>query len=324
VIVTDRRLGGEIKDVALLDLTPLTSAEDVAGITRISDVAVVLVPESLMGAVTAIPMNEVAMVLPVPDGVEVRIHTGALVMGGEALAGPGVENAALIVTGTLILTSPVLKVDYRQVLVMGLVLAPHGSEAALGAGLTRVTGSVDYYPYAEDQEVNVSTGQLRTTGEVLANPNGNPDDILVVAGQLVVTGPVAKVGYRRIVVAGQVLAPRHSQAVLGPVIVVKGQLAWYEGQPRLGAGPAVARRRRRADPPGDRPTGRGALDDLVVGVQRQAQHGHRARHRHPGARARRLPVGRPRRIAPTPTGSYSVPDGCSAGGVRPYTCLLRL
>jgi RNA polymerase sigma-70 factor, ECF subfamily len=55
VIVTDRRLGGEIKDVALLDLTPLTSAEDVAGITRISDVAVVLVPESLMGAVTAIP-----------------------------------------------------------------------------------------------------------------------------------------------------------------------------------------------------------------------------------------------------------------------------
>jgi hypothetical protein len=236
VIVTDRRLGGEIKDVALLDLTPLTSAEDVAGITRISDVAVVLVPESLMGAVTAIPMNDVAMVLPVPDGVEVRIHTGALVMGGEALAGPGVENAALIVTGTLILTSPVLKVDYRQILVMGLVLAPHGSEAALGAGLTRVTGSVDYYPYAEDQEVNVSTGQLRTTGEVLANPNGNPDDILVVAGQLVVTGPVAKVGYRRIVVAGQVLAPRDSQAVLGPVIVVKGQLAWYEGHPRFFVG----------------------------------------------------------------------------------------
>jgi hypothetical protein len=236
VIVTDRRLGGEIKDVALLDLTPLTSAEDVAGITRISDVAVVLVPESLMGAVTAIPMNDVAMVLPVPDGVEVRSHTGALVMGGEALAGPGVQNAALIVTGTLILTSPVLKVDYRQVLVMGLVLAPHGSEAALGAGLTRVTGSVDYYPYAEDQEVNVSTGQLRATGEVLANPNGNPDDILVVAGQLVVTGPVAKVGYRRIVVAGQVLAPRDSQAVLGPVIVVKGQLAWYEGQPRFFVG----------------------------------------------------------------------------------------
>jgi hypothetical protein len=105
VTVTDRRLTGEITDVALLDLTPMTSAEDLAGITRISDVAILLVPQSLMGAAAAIPMDDVAMVVPVPDGVEVRSHTGALVMGGEALAGPEAEHAALIVTGTLILTS---------------------------------------------------------------------------------------------------------------------------------------------------------------------------------------------------------------------------
>jgi hypothetical protein len=233
VIVTDRRLSGEVKDVALLDLTPLTSAEDLAAVTRIRDVAIVLVPETLMSAVVGIPMDDVAMVIPVPDGVEVRNHTGALVMGGEALAGPAVENAILIVTGTLILTSPVQQVSYRQVIVTGLVLAPHGSEPALGAGLTRVIGSVDYYPYAEGQEVKVSTGQLRAGGEELANPAGGPDDILVVAGQLVVTGPVTKVGYRRIVVAGQLLAPRESQPVLGPVATVKGQLAWYTGQPRF-------------------------------------------------------------------------------------------
>jgi hypothetical protein len=117
--------------------------------------------------------------------------------------------------------------------VLGLVLAPHGSEAALGAGLTRVTGSVDYYPYAEGQEVKVSTGQLLADGEILTNSAGNPDDVLVVAGQLIVTGPVAKVGYRRIVVGGQVLAPRDSQPVLGPPMIVKGQLAWYSGQPRF-------------------------------------------------------------------------------------------
>jgi hypothetical protein len=231
--VTDRRLAGEIRDVALLDLTPMTSAEDLAGITRISDVSLVLVPESLMAAAAAIPMDDVAMVVPVPEGVQVRNHTGSLVMAGEALAGPEVENAVLIVTGTLILTSPVPSVAYRQVIVTGLVLAPHGSEAALGAGLTRVTGSVDYYPYAEGQEVKVSTGQLRVDGEVLANRAGGPDDVLVVAGQLIVTGPVATLGYRRIVVAGQLLAPRESQAVLGPAIVVKGQLAWYTGNPRF-------------------------------------------------------------------------------------------
>jgi hypothetical protein len=231
--VTDRRLEGVINDVALLDLTPMSSAEELAGITRISDVAVMLVPQSLMPAVVGIPMDDVAMVVPVPDGVEVRVHTGALVMGGEALAAPEAENAALIVTGTLILTSPVPRVAFRQVVVMGLVLAPHGSESALGAGLTRVTGSVDYYPYVEGQEVKVSTGQLRAGGEVLANPAGGADDILVVAGQLIVTGPVATVGYRRIVVAGQVLAPRDSQPVLGPAVIVKGQLVWYTGQPRF-------------------------------------------------------------------------------------------
>jgi hypothetical protein len=231
--VTDRRLEGVINDVALLDLTPMSSAEELAGITRISDVAIVLVRESLMPAVVGIPMDDVAMVVPVPDGVEVRVHTGALVMGGEALAAPEAENAALIITGTLILTSPVPRVAYRQVIVMGLVLAPHGSESALGAGLTRVTGSVDFYPYAEGQEVRVSTGQLRAGGEVLANPGGGADDILVVAGQLIVAGPVAKVGYRRVVVAGQVLAPRDSQPVLGPAVIVKGQLVWYTGQPRF-------------------------------------------------------------------------------------------
>jgi hypothetical protein len=234
--MTDRRLEGVIEDVDMLDLTPMTSPEDLAGITRISDVAIVLVPESLMPAAVGIPMNDVAMVVPVPDGVAVRKHTGALVMGGEALAGPEGENAALIVIGTLVLTSPVRKVAYRQVIVIGLVLAPRGSESALGAGLTRVTGAVDYYPYAEGQEVTVSTGQLRASGEILANRAGGPDDILVVAGQLIVTGPVPTVGYRRIVVAGQVLAPLDSQPVLGPAVVVKGQLTWYTGQPRFFVG----------------------------------------------------------------------------------------
>jgi hypothetical protein len=236
VTVADRRLAGEINDVALLDLTPLRSAEELAGITRISDVAIVLVPESLMAAAVGIPMDDVAMVVPVPDGVEVRVHTGALVMGGEALADPAVEQATLLVTGTLVLTSPVQKVAYRQVIVMGLVLAPSGSESALGAGLTRVTGSVDYYPYVEGQEVRVSTGQVRADGELFANPTGGPDDVLVVAGQLIVTGPVAKLGYRRVVVAGQMLAPRDSQKVLGPATAVKGQLLWYSGQPRFFVG----------------------------------------------------------------------------------------
>ena len=64
-----------------------------------------------------------------------------------------------------------------------------------------------------------------SSAEELAAITRISDDVLVVAGQLVVTGPVATVGFRRVVVAGQVVAPRDSQAVLGPAITVKGQLA---------------------------------------------------------------------------------------------------
>jgi hypothetical protein len=230
------RLEGVIEDVALLDLTPLTSPEDLAGVTRITDVAIMLVPERLMATVVGIPMDDVAMVVPVPDGVTVRVHTGASVMAGEALGDPALEDAALVVTGTLILTSPVTKVAFRQVVVMGMVLAPQGSEAALGAGLSRVTGSVDYYPYAPGQQIRVSTGEITVGAEDLANPAGSLDDILVVAGRLLVEGPIEEVGYRRIVVAGQMFAPRDARPVLGPVTTVKGQLVWYEGEPRFFTG----------------------------------------------------------------------------------------
>jgi hypothetical protein len=234
--MTGKQLEGVLRDIAMLDLTPMSSPEDLAGITLITDVAIVLVPEDLMAAVMRIPMDDVAMVVPIPDGAEVRQHTGAMVMGGEALGGPETDGSVLVVTGTLILTSPVPKVTYRQIIVLGMVLAPKGSEAALGAGLTRVTGGVDYYPYAEGQDVTVSTGQVRAGGEMLANPAGTPDDVLVIAGQLIVTGPVTTVGYKRIVVAGQVMAPRESQHVLGPVTIVKGQLTWYSGVPRFFVG----------------------------------------------------------------------------------------
>jgi hypothetical protein len=90
--MSDRRLAGEIQGVEMLDLTPMTSAEDLAGITRISGAGIVLAPESLMPAVLGIPMDDVGMVVPVPAGAEVRKHTGSLVTGGEALTAPAAEG----------------------------------------------------------------------------------------------------------------------------------------------------------------------------------------------------------------------------------------
>jgi hypothetical protein len=224
---------GAIKGVPLLDLTGMRSPEDLAEISSIEKVALILVPESLAGALARIPTSSVASIVAVPDGADVQVHTGSVIMGGEALASPRRGNAVLIVTGALVLSSPVHEVAFRQIVVTGMVLAPHGSEAALGAGLTRVTGSVQYYRHVEGQRFRSFTGQTQLSGETLQNAGGNPADILFLAGQTVVTGPVPEVGFQHVVAAGQLLAPREAEAALAPVLTVDGQLVWYPGRPRF-------------------------------------------------------------------------------------------
>lgn len=234
--MTEQQHTGMIKQVSTLDLSQLTSPEDLAAITGISEVAMVLVPESLAGAIWRIPMEQVGAVIPVPDGARVTVHTGAIALGGDALAEPG-DHDVLVVTGALFLTTPVSKVGYRQVIVTGTVLAPTGSEAALGGALTKVTGGIDYFTYAEGQRIDKLSGQVSVTGDYLANPRGTTDDILSVGGQLIVTSPVPSLGYQRVYVGGIVVAPRGSQAALESALTIAGTSVWYGGDhPRFFTG----------------------------------------------------------------------------------------
>jgi hypothetical protein len=227
--------GGVIEGVAVLDLTA-HSAESIARIKRIVGVALVLVPESLAGELAGIPMQGVARVLAVPDGGRARLHTGVVTMPGSALAAPGAENDFLVMTGVMVLTSPIQEVTYRGIVATGVLLAPRGSEAALAARLTAATGTTGYYDYAEGQTVKVFQGQTRLRGEALANRGGQPSDIAIVAGQLVVTTPATSVGFQQIVVAGQLAAPEASVDALEPLLTVVGQVAWYTGAARAFAG----------------------------------------------------------------------------------------
>lgn len=233
---TEEYTGGVIKDVPLLDLSHATSEEDLAHIRSIEDVSAVLVPHDLAHLLSRIEMSDVSAIIPVAAGAHVRVHTGSVLLGGDALAEPGGDNEILVVTGALIVTSPVPRVGYSEIVVTGSVLGPRGSESTLGAGLTRVTGSVDYYTYAEGQQFKQFAGQVKVSGEVLGNPGGSPDDVLIAGGQIMVTSPVHEVGFQRIIIGGQLIAPRDSQSVLGPALSVGGQVAWYGGQPRFFVG----------------------------------------------------------------------------------------
>ena len=225
------RGGRVVKDEAVLDLSHLTEPGQLDAISRIEDVAVVIVPQPLAAAYAAIPRTDVASTLYVPTGANVRMQTGSLVVGGDGL---GDENDVLLVIGLLLITSPVTGPLPKQIYVVGSVLAPRGSEQALGQALAGGTGSVSYYPYAEDQHVKVLSGQVRLSPAVLANAAGRPDDILVVAGEVVVTGEITTVGYRTALIAGQLAAPAASRDVLEAAIEVQGQSTWYEGaNPRV-------------------------------------------------------------------------------------------
>jgi len=220
-----------LRDQPVLDLSHLTSPDQLAGIGRIEDVAVVVVPQSLAGAYAAISVSDVAGTIYVPDGANVRMHSGAMVVGGDGL---GAADDVLVVIGMLVITSPVTGPVPQRIYVIGSVLAPRGSESALGPALAGGSGGVSYYPHRDDQDVRVLSGQVRLSGAMLANPAGQAGDILVTAGQVAVTGEISTLGYRLVMVAGQFAAPAASRDAIEPFVQIQGQAGWYQGEnPRV-------------------------------------------------------------------------------------------
>ncbi|MGW4947004.1 hypothetical protein ACWEOZ_36085 [Actinoplanes sp. NPDC004185] len=230
--MTDER--GVIEEQGVLDLSHLTSPDELAAITRISGVGAVVVPESLAGAYAAIPVSDVGATVFVPDRLRSRVHVGPLVVGGDGIGAP---DEALVVIGVLVITGQVTGELPSRISVVGSVFAPRGSEAVLGRVLGGGVGTVTYYRHQQGQDgphVTVLSGQVRLTGAALANHTGEPSDILVVAGQVIITGEVGPIGYSQIFVAGQALAPEAAQSELETRMDTQGQTVWYRsGDPRV-------------------------------------------------------------------------------------------
>jgi hypothetical protein len=135
---------GGIENMGFLDLRGAKTAEDLAHITSITNVGTILISEQLGAALARIPMKNVGSVIPLPDGVRIKMQMGELRLSGEALAG-GDPDEILFVMGELTITSLVREVGYREIRVMGEVTAPVGSESALSPKLT-LMGEILYLP----------------------------------------------------------------------------------------------------------------------------------------------------------------------------------
>jgi hypothetical protein len=196
---------GHIHNVDFLDLSSAKSPDDLQGITRISNVDCILIPEHLMPALTRIPMENVDAVIPMPAGENAQVRVGQVWMTGEALAAGGAEES-LFVAGQLFITTPVTSVGYREVRVHGQVMAPRGSEAALGAKLGRLTGQILYLP-----EKARTIMQEETIGKAFLELLPEPA-AFVVMGQLTIEDDVTVELLRskvpEIVLFGQITASR--------------------------------------------------------------------------------------------------------------------
>ncbi|HVX46995.1 MAG TPA: hypothetical protein VHC49_24095 [Mycobacteriales bacterium] len=225
-----------LKNMPTLDLTHM-GPDDLSEVEEIKNIAMVLATKSQAAALARIPTKNVAKIVHIPDDTEANITTGMLEVGGDSFDKPQNQNKVLIITGALVVTSPVSQSKYREIHVTGGILAPYGSENALGAAITSMSGAILYYRYVEGQQIKSLSGQSRISGETLANGTGTADDILVAAGQLIVTGPVTTLGFAQLIVSGQCIAPRDSEPVLGPALTVAGQTLWYAGTaPRMFTG----------------------------------------------------------------------------------------
>lgn len=82
--------------------------------------------------------------------------------------------------------------------------------------------------------VETRVGQAELAGDTLAA--GDAHTILAIIGQAIVTGSVPAIGYRGVVLVGQIVLPREAQGLLGCKIISQtGQVVYYDA----GATPRV-------------------------------------------------------------------------------------
>jgi len=201
----------EIHDVGILDFRSFKSAEELSHISAIRDVGVILIPESLAGALAQINIEDVGSIVPVPDGGKVNCMTGQTRLTGESLEN-GDPDTILLLVGQTFITTPCKSVGYKEVRVHGQFFATRGSEAALAPKLASVTGQNFYI--AENPRFVM--GQLEVTAEYL----GYLEDpiALVIMGQVDFARDVSveqlRSKVKEIVLMGQIKAPAHLIAIL--------------------------------------------------------------------------------------------------------------
>lgn len=203
--------GKHLKDMGMLDLRHVKSAEELKGIAEISDIGVILISEDLVGALSNVNIHDVGGIMPVPAGGKVNCMTGQTRLTGEALAS-GDPETSLVLVGQTFITTPVSSVGYKEIRTCGQLFATRGSESALSPKIAQQTGQNFYLP--SDPRFIMGEEKIGTEYlELLPKPTS-----FVIMGEVTFSSDVTRdlllSKVDEIVLMGEIHCPQHLQAAL--------------------------------------------------------------------------------------------------------------
>lgn len=190
----------------IVDLTWASKPEDLAGIAGFRQVGMVMAYEDLVATLYTIPMENVGLVVAIPREEHMILKVGQFVTTGESLATISADDL-LFIAGQMIITTPVEKINARELQVHGQVFAPVGSESAIDSKLKKITGQILYYPAGTVRVIIGIDTFDRAFLEALPEPL-----VLVVVGNLTfakdVPADLLKQTIRHIALMGNINAPK--------------------------------------------------------------------------------------------------------------------
>lgn len=125
--------------------------------------------------------------------------------------------------------------NVTEISYVGTILISDQLEGSIHNIPMHYVGSVVSIP--SDMKVKVLSGDLKLHGDFLENEGGDPEETLLVTGGLIITSPFQKVGYKSLILTGEIFAPKECEYVLtSSISQLYGELHCYESEPRMFSG----------------------------------------------------------------------------------------
>ncbi|WP_274365881.1 hypothetical protein [Paenibacillus thermotolerans] len=118
---------------------------------------------------------------------------------------------------------------------VGTILVSDQLDGSINSIPMHHVGSIVTIP--SDLKVKLLTGDVKLRGDFLENASGDPDETLLVTGVLMITSPFQKVGYKSLILIGEIFAPKECEHLLtSSISQMCGELYFYESEPKIFTG----------------------------------------------------------------------------------------